>query len=234
MSFELEKILYKKYEEGLLASLYLIQYDSKSTDPQAWADLFIKQLTPLADHPDVLKVHKDVKENEYKVDSKSIKEFLTFINYRPLKLKKKFIFLFDAHDLSVIVSNKLLKVFEELSAEYCLFLMVPDNASVLPTVLSRAVKLKIQSLKEDGFKSFDYAPVESPQELLAVFKQEKRDSQSDEKEFIEQRIERCLAQSAPSTESYLEFDELLSVLKNYETASAFNNSKLSRLSPFFP
>ncbi len=225
MSDEIGKILLKKYQEKTLASLYIVNYDEQTINPETWVDNFIKEFTPLADHPDILKVFKDEKSNEYKVDSQSIKGFLKFINYRPLQLNKKFIFLFDAQDLSVIVSNKLLKVFEELGSDYCLILLAPDNSSILPTVLSRAIKLKVTG-KSDLFASpkIDFKDIKTPQELLAVLKQ----GGELEKKFIEHAINQCLAQG-----SYKDLDKLLFDLKDYEVKSAFNNSKLANLSAFF-
>lgn len=235
MSDELKNILIKKYQEKTLASLYLLNYDSQSINAETWVDNFLKELTPLADHPDVLKVFKDEKANEYKVDSLAIKNFLKFINYRPLQLQKKFIFLFDAQDLSDIVSNKLLKVFEELESAYCLILLVPDNAPMLATVTSRAVKLKIASPEaQKEVDESDFRNITTPQELMAHLKLGREQSGLEEKKFIEYALKQCLAQSTATPESFKELEELLKTLKDYEIRSAFNNSKLSRLSPFFP
>lgn len=234
MSDTLGKILLKKYQEKTLASLYLINYDSQTLDPEIWVDNFLKELTPLADHPDILKVRKDPKENEYKVDSRAIKDFLKFINYRPLKLQKKFIFLFDAGDLSVIVSNKLLKVFEELGSDYCLMLLAPDSTQMLQTVLSRAVKLKIASPGPSTLTESDFSFLKTPQDLIAYLKEDRQENAFLEKKFIEYAIKQCLAQSTSTPESYKLLEEFIKILKDYEIAGAFNNSKLSRLSSFFP
>ena len=115
MKDNLQTILFKKYQDQLLASLYILNYDSSRTDPNLWVNEFLTQFTQVIDHPDVLKINKAEKENEYKVDSVEIRDFLKFINYRPLQLEKKIIFLFDAHDISPILSNKLLKIFSNLS-----------------------------------------------------------------------------------------------------------------------
>lgn len=237
----LQKLLYQKYLDKNLASLYIAKYDSSSTDPEEWVSQFIAQITPLLDHPDVLKVFKDEKKGEkkgekeqtYKVDSLSIKHFLKFLNYAPLVLSKKFIFLFDAHDLSEIVSNKLLKIFEELGATFCLILMVPDNAPMLATVESRSIKLQIpkplSDLIDQKQKGLD---VQTPYELIA---QQKLNGDF-EKDFIEGQIEKTLSRAKSkqnSPESYSELSSLLHDLEHFEEASRFNNSKLSRITPFF-
>lgn len=233
----LQSILYKKYNEKNLASLYIAKYDSESIDPDLWVNKFLSQFTTIEDHPDVLKIYKNEKENEYKVDSPSIKNFLKFINYRSLKLEKKFVFLFDAQDLSVILANKLLKVFEELSSDICMILMVPDNALLLPTVESRAIKLQIPKSKTAGLEAddaFDFSTIKTPMDLLSYLKQTSENPALVEKKFIESAIERILKNSKPDVETYNLLEALQKVLKDYETQSAFNNSKLARLTPFFP
>ncbi|MBP9680399.1 MAG: hypothetical protein KBD76_03250 [Bacteriovorax sp.] len=228
--------LFHKYQDGLLASLYLLTYQANTLSPEEWVESFIKKITPLADHPDILKVHKDDKSNEYKVDSPAIKSFLHFIHYRPLKLPKKFIFIFDAQDLSVIVSNKLLKVFEELGSEYCLFLLAPHDSSILPTVASRAVKLKITSLEGKQTSPTFGLNIQNPQDLIQQLKAAKEASAHEEKAFIESKISEHLttvASRAPN-DSFQSLSDLLDALSAYEKSSAFNNSKVSRLSVFFP
>jgi DNA polymerase-3 subunit delta' len=232
----LQILLYKKYLEQKLASLYIANYDSQSIDPNIWVEDFVKQFSKIEDHPDILKVYKTEKETEYKVDSASIKNFLKFLNYNPIKLINKFIFIFDAQDLSVILSNKLLKVFEELDPKFCIILMIPDNAQMLPTVLSRAIKLQVTKSKSNQTSNtlFDVSAIKTPSELGNALKQSQGNPYLDEKKFIEQAITKTLEMTQHSPESVNKLSELLSELKNYEIAQSFNNSKLSRLAPFFP
>lgn len=231
----LQKLLYTKYLAGNLASVYMTKYDSEFINPETWVNEFLTQYSPLADHPDVLKINKTEKENEYKVDSVSIKNFLKFLNYRPIQLKKKFIFLFDAQDLSVIVSNKLLKIFEELGTDFCLILLVADKAQLLPTVESRAIKLQIPNVPKDlnNQGANNLHGVKNPLDLISALKASGSPS-NDEKKFIELSINELLNSSAPTPESYKKIDSLLRKLQNYETSASFNNSKLSRLTTLFP
>ena len=233
---DLQKILYRKYQNGDLANLYMTQYDSSSIDPELWVKQFLTQLTAVEDHPDVLKVKKNEKENDYKVESQGIKNLLKILNYRPIELKKIFIFIFDAHCLSVILSNKLLKVFEEINSHFCFILMVPDNAMMLATVESRAIKLKtgklLPSYPNKTILNFD--KIDSPKELLNFLAEADEDSYSKEKKFIENFIEQHLKKANHSAESFKDLGALLLNLHHYESASRFNNSKLARLSVFFP
>lgn len=216
--------LLKKYQDGKLASVYLAKYPEEN-DPKVWAQDFLKDITPLSDHPDVLWVER-IEENEYKVDSEGILNLLKFLNYRAFELKKKFIFFMDAHLISVIVSNKLLKIFEELPENFCLFLFAPYDQNLLPTVESRAIKIL---LPKDLSGNYD-APLPhyaSAQELVASLKKSD-DDYLEEKKFIEESLNLAL-----QSKDYQKCSELLEALKHYQVSENFNNSKLSRLSLLF-
>lgn len=222
---ELKKNLLKKYEAGNLASVYLAKYP-EHTNPISWAQNFLSSITKLPDHPDVLWIDRG-EDNNYKVDSEGIKALFKFLNYRAFELKKKFIFINDAHLLSTIVSNKLLKVFEELPENFCLFLFAPQDQNLLPTVESRAIKV----LLPQDLSQVDYdAPLptySSAQELVASLKKSD-DSYLEEKKFIEEALKKTL-----NSANFKECTEALENLKHYSVTDAFNNSKLSRLGLFF-
>ncbi len=223
---DLKKNLLLKYEKNQLAQVYLARYPHE-TDPRTWARDFLKSITSLADHPDVLWVERTEKENDYKVDSPGIAALLKFINYRAFELKKKFIFFTDAHLLSTIVSNKLLKTLEEMPENFCLILFAPKDETLLATVESRAIKIALPSDK--NAVNYDAPPLmfNSAQELVAELKQSE-DELLLEKRFIEEKLQKAL-QSA----DFKTCDELLDKLKHYSVSESFNNAKLSRLSLFF-
>jgi len=232
----LQNILFNKYKDKTLASLYIANYDSKNVDPIIWVNHFLTFFSNASDHPDVLKINKESGENEYKVDSILFRHFFKFINYRPLQLEKKLIFIFDAQDISTILSNKLLKIFEELESSFCLILMVPDNSYILPTVSSRAIKLQIPCTNEKLDAQNDFNGVNSPQDLMAYLKElrENGNTVQDEKRFIEQIIQDHLKLVGPTPECFKKLDELLGILADFEKYSNFNNSKLARFTRFFP
>jgi DNA polymerase-3 subunit delta' len=223
---DLKKILYKKYLNNNLGSVYLAKYPDQ-TEPKVWAEEFLKEITPLADHPDVLWVNRTESENEYKVDSPGIKALINFLNYRAYELKKKFIFINDAHLLSVIVSNKLLKIFEELPENFCLFLFAPQSQTLLPTVESRAIKILMPRSFNTASLNSDIAHYGSAQELVASLKKSDDDF-NEEKDFIEDALNRTLKSG-----HFIDCQNILEDLKHYGVSENFNNSKLSRLSLFF-
>jgi hypothetical protein len=238
MLLDIEKILYQKYLRQELAMLYMVQYNSKTVDPNLWVGEFLSQFTTITDHPDVLKIEKAPKESDYKIDSPGIKNLFKILNYKPIELKKIFIFIFDAQDLSIILSNKLLKIFEEMDLHFCLILMVPDKAPMLATVESRAVKLQISNRYKivptvPSQPSIDFSKITTPSELIQQLSMTDENAYSLEKKFIEQVIDSQLAQATATPHQFQKLAALLDTLAHYEKAFNFNNSKLSRLAPFF-
>ena len=217
--------LLKKYNENNLAQVYLAKYPGQ-TSPIIWAQNFIKNITPLTDHPDILWIDRG-EESVYKVDSIGILALNKFLNYRAFELKKKFIFINDAHLMSVVVSNKLLKVFEELSENFCLFLFAPQDQNLLPTVESRAIKILLQKdslpLVHNG-QALQYS---TAQELVASLKKSDN-AHLEEKQFIEESLKKILQNA-----NYSDCTQALVNLQHYQVSDDFNNSKLSRLALFF-
>ena len=217
--------LLKKYNQDNLAQVYLAKYPEQAC-PIMWAKNFINEITPLADHPDILWIDRGV-DNVYKVDSSGILALNKFLNYRAFELKKKFIFINDAHLMSVIVSNKLLKVFEELPENFCLFLFAPQDQNLLPTVESRAIKIllpeNLPTVAHDELPQ-QYA---SAQELMTSLKKSDN-AHLEEKHFIEESLKKILRNA-----NYADCSQALINLQHYQISEDFNNSKLSRLALFF-
>jgi DNA polymerase III subunit delta' len=226
MALQLKDILLKKYRDDQLAQVYLLRYQNLQAREE-WLNAFFKSITPLSDHPDILWVRRGPKENEYKVDSDSIKALYQFLNFKAFELSKKFIIIEDAHLLSVIVSNKLLKILEELPENFCLFLLAPKDESLLPTVESRAIKI---ALPESTQVHLENASTEfaGPQEMLLELKKSEN-PELIEKQFVEESLNRTL-----KSLKFSECEKALEDLRNFRVSAAFNNSKASRLSPFFP
>ncbi|MBC7712886.1 MAG: hypothetical protein H7177_06080 [Rhizobacter sp.] len=223
---DLKKNLLKKYDSNQLAQVYLAKYP-ESTEPEVWAKDFLKSITHLEDDPDVLWVNRGEKENEYKVDSAGIAALLKFLNYRAFHLKKKFIMINDAHLLSTIVSNKLLKVFEELPENFCLFLFAPQEENLLPTVESRAINILLPQTQHDVIDAVNLPHYNSAIDLVAQLKASEH-QMLEEKKFIEESLLKTMKKG-----NFKELEVALENLKHYSVSDNFNNSKVSRLSLFF-
>lgn len=229
---DIKEILIKKYQNNTLAQVYLASY-TPNDNIREWVKDLLSPLTTLEDHPDVLWVMRSEKENNYKVDSLSIKAMLKFINYRPYKLKVRFIFISDAHLLSTIVSNKLLKVLEEMSSLYCLILFTPEGQSLLPTVESRSIKIRIKNPRPSLHLLHPFPPIRENGKSAFDVLSELRSSEDqfqDEKKFMVSQLNLLL--SGPPT--FKQCENMLVNLRLYEKSDRFNNSLLSRLSLLLP
>lgn len=225
---KLSNVLLKKYHESNLASVYLARYKNQETLDYFNSE-FVKKITPLEDHPDILWVTLTEKEQSYKVDSLGVKALLKFINFRPYKLRVKFIFLQDAHLLSDIVANKLLKVFEELPKDFCLFLLTPQDETLLPTVESRAIKINLDSPINSAIDQVDNDTNLSfnLNEITSQLKNSE-DSHLLEKQFLISKLSQGLAEA-----DFFKCNDVLEKLKHYDASEKFNNQKQSRLALLF-
>ena len=223
---DLKENLLNKYASNQLAHVYLAKFP-KGSDPILWAKELLLNITKIEDDPDVLWIERGEKENEYKVDSNGIKSLLKFLNFRPYHLKKKFIFINDAHLMSTIVSNKLLKVLEELSSNFCLFLFAPQEENLLATVESRAINILLPESRADfSQKNTNISHFTSALDFMAQLKT------SEHQEFLEKKfLEDSLNQSLKN-KNFEELSNQLENLKHYQVSDNFNNTKVSRLSLF--
>ncbi|NOT78099.1 MAG: hypothetical protein HOP07_03745 [Bacteriovoracaceae bacterium] len=228
---KLSNVLLKKYHESNLASVYLARYKDQEA-LKYFNSEFVKKITPLEDHPDILWVTLTDKEQSYKVESLGIKALLKFINYRPFSLRVKFIFLQDAHLLSDIVANKLLKVFEELPKDFCLFLLTPQDETLLATVESRAIKINLTSPISPIISVSEQADNDTNQNLnlneMSSLLKNSEDSHLLEKQFLVSKLNHSLSEA-----DYLKCNDVLEKLKHYDASEKFNNQKQSRLALLF-
>lgn len=223
----LNLVLKKRYDENRLASLYILHYDSKYTTPDNWSQDFLSQITVVKnDHPDILTIRRSEEENDYKVDGAQWAQLQTFIQYRPYKLKNKFVFIYDAHRISDVLSNKLLKTFEDSPKELTIFLFLKDQQTLLPTILSRAISLQIHSDNKSVLTPHQFSSLKNPTKIL----EEIKTLDDGEAIFISSVIDNVLTDSP----SYKEVTELLDSIKSYQKYAEFNNSQASRIALILP
>lgn len=228
MSFE--DILFKKYQSDSLAGVYLVKYHSIN-DLMQWQENLTRLITPIVSsvstHPDIIWIERDMKdknerENEYKVDSKAIESLIQAINYLPFKLKRKLIFIKDAHLISELTSNKLLKTFEELPSFITLFLCAPHDENLLQTVESRSIKINLPQNKKPTLTNWN--EFSTLNEVINVLKKSE-DEYALTKEFIESEINDSIKNT-----DYQKISQLLDNLKHFDQSQRYNNLKNAGLS----
>lgn len=225
-SNSLNTVLKKRYEECRLANLYILRYNSKFTNPDDWIQEFLSQITVVKnDHPDVLVIKRNDDENDYRVDGAQWAQLQIFIQYRPIKLKNKFVFIYDAHRISDVLSNKLLKTFEDSPKELTIFLFLKDQQTLLPTILSRAISLQIHAEKSI-VAPYHFSTLNNPTKII----EEIKSLDDGEAVFISSVIDEVL-QNSPSFE---QTNKLLQSIESFEKYAKFNNSQSSRIALILP
>lgn len=102
-----------------------------------------------ASHPDVITVDSD----KATVPISVIRDMQTDAYIRPNEGKKKIYLIPRGQDMQAPAQNALLKLLEE-PPEYCVFLLMTDNAEkILTTVRSRATQLTLFPLSDDLLRS---------------------------------------------------------------------------------
>jgi predicted nucleic-acid-binding protein len=219
------EILGRKNEQYSLAHLYLIRFNSKELDFKKMVEVFVESFFKknLFDHPDLLIIEKDQKENNFKVDDEHFKFFLDFINYKPIEFNRKLIFINEAHLISVPLANKLLKTFEEAQDFYTIFLVSEIHQEILPTIKSRSIEIL---LKDEIKKSNTHIEV-TQQGISEICLEIKKNAES-EKEYIQKLIENALNDSK-FLQSIEKQDTFICALKEYQESKVFNVQLQTRL-----
>jgi DNA polymerase III delta prime subunit len=145
---KVQKILYKKFKEDKLAHFYLVEPSIVDNESKllSWCSELILEMNDLfnkdiLNQPDILILQPDANAKQYSIDQ--ISEIFNFTMYNPLSLSKKYLIIPEAHKLSPIHSNKLLKTFEEPPIGLNIFLLNPQKSKILNTIESRSIKLRV-------------------------------------------------------------------------------------------
>ena len=98
-------------------------------------------------HPDIITVSGGDSPRSFKIDT--VREMRADVNIRPNEAERKIYILENAHNMGEPAQNALLKILEE-PPEYAVFLLTCESAGqLLPTVLSRAAVLRVNTLDEE-------------------------------------------------------------------------------------
>lgn len=102
-------------------------------------------------NPDIIRVCNAQENKNYEVGF--VRELIKKIYEKPVSCAHKLIIIENAHMLGDICQNALLKAIEE-PPPYAVFILVCDNLNtILPTVLSRVMTLKLRMWTENELRS---------------------------------------------------------------------------------
>lgn len=94
-------------------------------------------------HSDITFIDKEEKHKNYKQDDPGMLDFFSAQKHGPLSLKRKLIWVDQAHHITEKFLNKWLKTLEEPQEDITTFFLVPHQSPLLQTIESRAITLKI-------------------------------------------------------------------------------------------
>ncbi|MEO0143704.1 MAG: hypothetical protein ABIL89_07430 [candidate division WOR-3 bacterium] len=74
----------------------------------------------------------------------------------PIYAKRRFVIIMDADMLTIEAQNSLLKILEEHEKRTTFILITSNYTKILPTIISRTLKIPFKSLSFEDFKQYKY------------------------------------------------------------------------------
>jgi DNA polymerase III delta prime subunit len=254
--------LQRLWSEDRLAHFYILQASVNEDNPREFLRTWAKELvaTFIATqkdtardvaletidngHADILFVQKDEMSKDYSVKDDTFDEFFRFQNFSNFELKQRFIIIDDAHSITKILSNKLLKTLEEPAPNTTILLLDPLRQEILPTISSRAIFLKIPSISKEQNEErsnslSEYLRHKDIDETIinAVSKFEANETaMGDILDFLKSNKEEefnfighISSYMSNNCSDYERLNDYLSALNWYEKAKTFNNHSPEKL-----
>jgi hypothetical protein len=152
--------LFLKAKKGELGHFYILEPNRHDDEASEILSLFVKnfldqyfkfqisknEVPSIDNNPDVFFLGNQSKNDEKKSASYHVDDLAAlndFMQFRSLLGDRKFVIIPEAQKLSLIISNKLLKLLEEPPVETTLFLLNSQKLKLIDTLHSRAIHLRI-------------------------------------------------------------------------------------------
>jgi DNA polymerase III delta prime subunit len=90
---------------------------------------------------DILEIKKEKEKYSWSKTQNDFTEFFKFLQYNPMEMKRKLVFLHDANHLTQDICNKILRTLEEVN-NTTIFFLNPSETPMLSTIESRAITLR--------------------------------------------------------------------------------------------
>lgn len=240
-------ILTEKWKTKTLGHFYLVECHQDTFDKNLAINQFIQsflinvlvttgktvtvagKMIKGKSHPDLFFVGED-QETSYKVDE--LAEFFSFNELAPLELKHKFIVIHYAHFFTVAIANKLLKILEEPNKNTTIFLLNPRGGELLPTIRSRAIKLKLPWVQQVTQLSKDEELV---RKIMTDLKHQKcgiaeaMESMKNVELETDEEILRVILQEKTQNLDFQHQEKLLKQIHWMKKSDSYNNSLQERV-----
>ena len=144
---KLRQLIIQKYTQQKLGHFLIIEPNIKDEIEYClnWAKLTVEQITKISDlsnHQDIMLLSPPKDKKNFAMDDLSL--IGQFMHHQPHELSTKFLIINQAHALSDTHLNKLLKLLEEPPIRLHVILINETKTSLLSTIYSRAIMLKLQ------------------------------------------------------------------------------------------
>lgn len=193
----------------------------------------------LVNNPDILFIQTTA--GSYSIKNNDFSDFFDFLKSRPLVLDKKFIVIKEAHKVSEILWNKLLKSLEEPEVSVTIFLINNKKVDLLPTITSRTIKITLYPHNKDlnhskniydfleSLKLGDDFTTKSFSYLVSNFNLTKLQLDLKARDFDEMTFLKLCHQYAALAANYEQSCEFIKIMENYQIFKNYNNSLYSRM-----
>lgn len=111
-------------------------------------------------HPDFMLIEPDGNQ----IKNAQIESFQEFVNIKPYDAAYKVIIIKDADKMNASSQNRILKTLEEPPAHVIVIMLTTNSESLLPTVLSRALIIKLSGVHQNIVVDYLKAQYETSQE----------------------------------------------------------------------
>lgn len=225
---QIDEIFSEKYINDEMAHFYILEPQKKLSEPTLLLEWVLSVLSKILNFKNIIN-HEDLlvisepKGTKFILDE--FRDMFTFLNYRPTRAKRKFVIITDSAKLSTAVYNKLLKTLEEPPVATTIFLLNPTGSSILQTVQSRGIKLRIpinmESTSIDITNDIKHYQTLSLLQLIEEFKQKSFDDIN----FLSQFIAWSNNQNLPADI----LQDIEKVTKEFKEDQTYHNAATHRL-----
>jgi DNA polymerase III delta prime subunit len=248
--------LVNKYHNDQIAHFYILSMNNiedKDDYANKWIKEFCLKIAPkVHNKEDILtNLHEDIElittdAKNYNSSGEEFQSFFKALRFKANELKRKIIFVKDAHKINEVLANKLLKTLERPPVEATIFFINPDGIKLLPTIESRAIKLRISENRrkykdsvrpKSDFTSWSQDLLDQTKEIEALAQLETGERQLYDLidaiksgELNEDLVVAAILNWHRQTkQSAKNVEKLINALKNYEKEKVFHNSLQERM-----
>lgn len=222
MNNEILNIFLSKAQKRSLPHLTILEGSSVDLGLcDHWMQNYLMKLTQLNEkqiynHVDLLFIKPDEDKKNYITED--FQPLFKFINNKATQLPLKIIIIEQADKITTIIANKLLKVLEEPPIELAVFLLNSKNAELLPTLNSRAIKLRLKANESVSYNA-ELGNIMSTCMNFQDFEQKMKDTET------RSLLRPVLIELCAKMTDFKSANVLLNTLKTVEEDIVFNNSK---------